>query len=261
MSQTKERPVNSELNKALEELGITGGARDLYQLSLSLGPASIQTLATHLKLQRPYIYTLIQTLREAGLAPSAATNYQKKFVVESPSVLLDLLRKKRTSIETLTSDIAGLMPKLLAGYKQGGAATQVMFYEGREKFMELYDRVLEEEGSETVYFGEAEHFLSLIGEVRLEQWIARRIKKEIVIKTLMIDSKQARRIPTNIKQLRQTKVLDKKIEAFPASFQVFGHNVIFWQPHTPMAVVLQDAYIAQLMRGIFTLLWKRGKTI
>jgi sugar-specific transcriptional regulator TrmB len=245
----------------LRELGTTESERELYLTSLAVGPASVQELAKQLGLQRPYVYTLVRSLREKGLAPSASSKYQKKFIVESPSVIIELLRKKKASIDALSGHLTLMMPKLLAQYKQGGAATQVSFYEGKAKFMELYDRILDEEGDETLYFGEAEHFLTLIGEVRLAEWIYRRVRKEVTIRTLMVDSKQARGIPTDAQQLRQTRVLSKEIKTFPASFQVFGRSVIFWQPHTPMAVVLEDEYIAQLMRGTFNLLWEQGTRI
>lgn len=261
MPKTQENSVRDELDVALGELGATESERELYRLSLSTGPVSINELAKQLSMQRPYVYTLIGSLRLKGLAPSAPAKYQKRFVVESPNVVLELLRKKRESIESLSTGLAGVMPKLLAQYRQGGIATQVMFYEGKAKFMELYDRILEEEGKETLYFGEAEHFLTLIGEVKLAHWIDRRIEKGITIKTLMKDSGKARSIPSDTRQLRETRVTSKTSIDLPASFQVFGNSVIFWQPHTPMAVVLQDEYIANLMRGTFALLWEIGEKI
>lgn len=261
MLKRQEKIVWDDLDNALVELGTTESERKLYRLSLSTGPVSVQELAKQLQMQRPYIYTLIASLRLKGLAPSASAKYRKTFVVESPNVVLELLRKKRESIESLSTGLAGVMPKLLAQYRQGGVATQVMFYEGKAKFMELYDRILEEEGSETLYFGEAEYFLTRIGEVKLAHWIQRRIEKGITIKTLMKDSGKARSIPSDDLQLRQTRVLPKTFLDLPASFQVFGNSVIFWQPHTPMAVVLQDEYIANLMRGTFALLWETGKEL
>lgn len=261
MPNNRPKLVSDELNKALEELGATPSERELYALSLASGPMTAQEFADQLGLQRPYLYTLMQNLRSKGLMPSVTSKYKKKFIVEPPNVILELLRKKKTSIDALSTDFSASLPKLLAQYKQGGVATQVMFYEGKAKFMELYDRILAEEVEETVYFGEAEHFLTLIGEVRLERWIQERKEKGIRIKTLMVDSTKARSIPSDTIELRETRVIDRAIKDLPASFQVFGRSVIFWQPHTPLAVVLQDEYIAQLMRGTFALLWAQGRAI
>ncbi len=261
MPKTKIESESDELNIALGELGVSESEKQLYRLSVMLGPISVQELARQLGLQRPYVYTLIQNLREIGLASGASSKYLKTFVVESPSVVLELLRRKKSTIDNLSVNLAESMPKFLAEYRQGTAKTQVKFYEGRSNFIKLYDRILDEEGSETLYFGEAEYFLTLIGEIKLAHWIDRRIEKGVNVKTLMVDSLQAHNIPSDRSQLRETRIITEDIKLFPASFQVFGRSIIFWQPHTPMAVVLEDEYIAQLMRGIFALLWERGKRI
>lgn len=253
--------MSNELNNALAELGLAVSERELYLLSLAFGPLPVSEIAGRLNVQRPYVYTLIKALREKGLAPNTH-GYQRTFVVESPTVVLDLLRKKRQDLEALTVGIAADMPTFLASYRQGGERTQVLFYEGQDKFLELYDRVLVEEASETLYFGEAKNIFGVVGPERLQNWVKNRIQKKIGIRTLMLDDAEARSIPTDVASLRETRIVAQGTGAkLPASFQVFGRNVIFWQPMTPVAVVLQDEYIAQLMRTTFELLWEKGMEI
>jgi len=251
----------SELNNALLELGLSPSESELYVLSLASGPLSVPVIATRLKLQRPYVYTLIKSLREKGLAPNT-TGYQRTFNVESPNVVLELLRKKRQSLEALTTNIAAEMPAYLASYRQGGERTQVRFYEGREKFLELYQRILIEEATETLYFGEATNFFKVIGPESLASWVEQRVQKKIRIRTLMPRDRASEGIPSDHLLLRETRVIHPMhAKQLPASFQVFGKNVIFWQPVTPVAVVLQDEYLAQLMRTTFELLWQQGERI
>ncbi len=250
-----------ELTSALDELGLSSSEKELYLASLSSGPQSIPELGKRLGFERPYVYTLIKSLREKGLAVEPLTRkYQRTFVVEPPTVVLLLLRKKKANLENLTAHIAMDMPKYLASYRQGGSRTQVLFYEGKDKFIELYERIVEEEMTETLYFGEVEHYFLLLGEERVNQWIFERIQKKIKIRTLMVDSDASRKLPSMPEMFRETRLLPLDMnKEFPASFQVFGTNVIFWQPETPIAVVLQDEYIAKLHRGIFAMLWKQGK--
>jgi hypothetical protein len=173
---------------------------------------------------------------------------------------LELLRKERLELESLTTNFVSELPKYLASYKQGTNATEVTFYEGKNKYFELYERILEEEFSETLYFGEAEKFLNLVKGEKLNNWIKRRIDKKIVIKSLMVESPMALSIPTDKNSLRESRYLPKSYaEWLPASFQVFGHNVIFWQTERPLAVVLKDSYIAMMHRGIFNLLWQQAE--
>ncbi|MBI2644565.1 hypothetical protein HYW94_00060 [Candidatus Uhrbacteria bacterium] len=254
--------LTHQLDNVLNELRLSPTERQLYLLSLSTGPLSVSDLAKRLGVQRPYLYTVIKSLREKGLAPGQGPHYQKTFIVEPPSVILSLLRKRRTILDGLASEVVADMPKYLATYKQGGLKTQVLFYEGRDKFVELYNLILEEEAQETVYFGEVKHFFTLLEEKRVQEWIRRRIEKKVTIRTLMIDDPLAHTIPTDKALYRETKVMPSDLsKSFPSSFQVFGKSLIFWQPHTPAAVVLKDEYIADLHRGIFDLLWKLGREI
>lgn len=262
MAQSKESIVVDQLDNALCELGLSPIERQLYLLSLSTGPLSVSDLADRLGIQRPYLYTVIKSLREQGLAPGPGPHYQKTFIVESPSIVLNLLRRRRTYLDGLASEVSIDMPKYLATYKQGGSKTQVLFYEGKEKFIELYNLILEEEGNETVYFGEVKHFFTLLEENRVHEWIRNRILKKVTMRTLMIDDPLAHTIPTDMVKYRETRILPCYLsKSFSSSFQVFGKSLIFWQPHTPVAVVLKDEYIANLHRGIFNLLWELGKEI
>lgn len=253
--------MSNELNNGLIELGLTSSERELYLVSLASGPLPIPEIATRLNLQRPYVYTLIRALREKGLAPETK-GYQRTFIVESPTALLELLRRKRQFLETVTTSIAADMPTFLASYHQGGERTKVLLYEGQQKFVELYDRVLIEEGRETVYFGEAKNLFSTVGQEKLTGWVENRVRKNIAIRTLLLDDSAAHTIPSSASLLRETRVISPAaVKDLPASFQVFGKSTIFWQPMTPVAVVLQDEYISGLMRSTFELLWKQGARI
>lgn len=262
MVQSKENIITSQLDNTLRELGLSSMERQLYLMSLSMGPLPVSVLAERLGVQRPYLYTVIKSLREKGLASGQGSQYQKTFVVESPSIVLSLIRKRKTLLDEIATSLASDMPRYLASYRQGSSKTQVLFYEGKEKFIELYNLILEEEGDETIYFGEVKYFFTLLGENRVQEWVKSRIEKRVTIRTLMIDNPFAHTIPTDKAKYRETRILPSDLsKGFPSSFQVFGKSLIFWQPHTPVAVVLKDEYIANLHRGIFNLLWGLGMDI
>ncbi|MFA6072226.1 MAG: hypothetical protein WC810_27000 [Janthinobacterium sp.] len=256
-------PVNSnQLYNALASLELSPTEIQTYLTAYRMGPTSITHLAQELGLQRPYVHIVINNLRTKGLIPPTIKTHQRAIIVESPKIILELLNRKREQLNQLSYDFASQLPQFLASYQQGGQKSQILFYEGKEKFFELYERILLEEGKETLYYGEAEMFLNLISEDRLKKWVAERVHKGVIIKTLMPDTPQARTIPTNQELLRQTKIITSEIgKSLPASFQVFGNNVIYWQPMAPLAIVIQDDYISKLMRLVFEQLWAQGLEI
>ena len=42
-------------------------------------------------------------------------------------------------------------------------------------------------------------------------------------------------------------------------FQIFANKVIFWQPLAPLAIVIEDKYLVEMMESILDNLWERAK--
>lgn len=253
--------IQSDLQKALIELGLSSAEQDVFMASLKGGPMPVTKLARQVGLERPYVYTVIKSLRELGLASPDDKRYSRTFTVEPPSVVLDLLKKRRGEVEILHKSLSSEMPKYLGMYK-GQGVTQVFLYEGKKRFLELYDRIFEEEPEETLYFGDLDHFISVVEESGAQTWIRKRIQKKIKMRFLPIESPRVKEYPTDPSQFRATRVIPKELaQDILATFQVFGNTVIFWQPETPAAVVLRDKRIAGMHREIFNLLWRLGKPV
>ncbi|MEX1111999.1 MAG: helix-turn-helix domain-containing protein [Candidatus Andersenbacteria bacterium] len=258
LKSTDSRSQN-ELETALAELGLSPTEQQVYMTSLKSGPLPITALAQQVSLERPYLYTLIASLREKGLVSPSHERYGRSFSVAPPTVVVDLLREKQAAVAALQKNLAAEMPRYLAAYK-GQGATQIFLYEGKERFFELYTRIFAEKPKETLYFGDLDHFIRVVEESDTESWIQKRIRRKIVMKFLPIESKRVQEFPTDPSQYRVTRVIPRDLcSTLPATFQVFGSYVIFWQPHTPAAVVIQDPYIAEMHTKIFNLLWQQGK--
>lgn len=45
---------------------------------------------------------------------------------------------------------------------------------------------------------------------------------------------------------------------FQTAFQLFGNKVIIWQPKAPLAVLIEDEYIVQMLKSIFFIMWEKA---
>ncbi|MCU0373503.1 MAG: hypothetical protein MUE56_09725, partial [Ignavibacteria bacterium] len=86
------------------------------------------------------------------------------------------------------------LPDLLSQYHQGETPTQIKILQGRDLFLKLYNRILEEENKEIQYFGSAEDFIRFISDEEEEKWKKRRIKKDIWIKVLLLPSETSEKL-------------------------------------------------------------------
>ena len=57
--------------------------------------------------------------------------------------------------------------------------------------------------------------------------------------------------------MRETRVL-KTAQPFVTLFQLYANKALIWQPKAPLAILIEDEYIVQMLRSVFDVLWKQS---
>ena len=155
--------VQKNIYTSLKELGLTESEASLYITSLTLGPATISSLAKHVNIPRPNIYKLIAKLEQHGLAEfSKRKKFTRTFVVEPPTVVLEKLRQKRETVADMDRTLVSAMPDLLAMYHQGETPTKIKILEGKEQYLKTFLMVLDEAKGEAQFFGSVADFIGFV---------------------------------------------------------------------------------------------------
>lgn len=261
MAENQENGVQKSLYTSLKELGLLESEAKLYLLSLKMGPATIASLAEHLGIPRPNVYKAISGLEEHGLARfSEKKKYARTFVVEPPTVVLELLRKKGGIISDLDQTLVGAMPTLLANYHQGETPTRIKVLQGKEQYLNAFYSILDEEGEETQFFGSAKDFLKFVSWEEEYRWMAKREERGIFIKSLLLPSEEAEMLhKSDPEHLREIRII-QGLAPFVTAFQLYANKALIWQPAAPLAVMIEDEYIVAMLRSIFEKLWETAKT-
>jgi len=260
MSQKAKNQMNQSVYKALQDLGLSAEEIELYTLSIKIGPSPISELAKHLNLSRPSVYKLIGALENKGLINEKnKKKYSRSFIVEPPTVVLDLMRLKKQNIGEDINSLVSFMPELLADYHQGAAAAKVKIYEGEEGFLKLFNLVNEESKDENKFFGSADGFVNIVSWARERDSIKDRVRKRICVKALVLPGKAAEELKTSDeRELRKTRIL-KIDNQFESSFTLFANKIIFWQPAAPLAILIEDEYLEKMLGAMFDTLWQQAK--
>lgn len=243
---------------SLKKLGVGESEAALYVLSLKLGPTSVATLASHLKVSRPQAYKRISNLEKFDLAVfSSRKKFSRTFVVESPSRLQELLRRHQKETEQMDQRLSWSMPDLLTMYKQGDLPTSARLIEGKEQFLKIFFQILDESNGSS-FLGSAHDFIGFISWAEERRWIAERIKRGVKLRCLLLPGEEAENFKkTDAEELRETRILEGATP-FETLYQVFANKVILWQPKAPIAILIEDEYLAKMMGSIFDLLWSRA---
>jgi sugar-specific transcriptional regulator TrmB len=260
MDKTKQKEVQNLLYTSLKELDLTDLEINLYSISLLIGPSPISVIAKHLNISRPNVYKIIKTLENHSLAKfSEKGKYSRTFMVESPTVILNRIRAKKETLGLIDHQIVNQLPDLLALYQQGGKETQIKIIQGKEQYLKIFKQSVEESKQAMEFLGSAKDFIGFISWQEENNWIKKRIKKGLLIRSLILPSVDADTLKsTDDKQLRETRILATQTP-FVTSFQLFANKIIIWQPKAPLAVLIEDRYIVDMFKTMFYCLWDISK--
>ncbi|MDO8240525.1 MAG: helix-turn-helix domain-containing protein [Candidatus Moranbacteria bacterium] len=252
--------IYNVLYNPLKELGLSDLEIETYIISLKMGASSISGIAKHLNIARPNVYKIIKRLEEKGLAKfSDKKKYSRNFFVEPPSLVLEKFREKKQEYSQKENALVSAMPSLLANYQQGEMPTKIKIFHGNDDFRKIFFNILEEANGKIWFCGSVQDFIGFISWADEKKWIKERLEKKLFINALLLPSKDAETLKeTDEKELRETRLL-KGFFPFQTSFQLFGNKVIFWQPLAPLAIVIEDKYLVEMMESIVDKLWENAK--
>lgn len=248
--------IMGKLHSALAELGLSKQEIALYAFSLSTGPASIVSLGKTLGISRPNVYKLIRGLEEHGLAEfSSHKKRGRNLVVASPTVITELLARKKKHLAKLDDSIGSALPDLLALYRQGDLPTKIKILEGKEQYRQALMNILDEARDTVRHFGSADAFIGLITWHTEREFIAGRLKRGLALKALLLPGPDQETLQANdAKELRETRIFQGE-KPFTSSFLLYANKVVIWQPAAPLVLLIEDEYIVEMFTVIYNTLW------
>jgi sugar-specific transcriptional regulator TrmB len=243
--------MSDTLINSLLEFGLTELDAKLYEFLLTRKDQKISHLAKHFGVQRLRIYKGLQSLEQLGLLKRNGTDIQ----IESPAKLPALLQEKEYKLKRLGQDIAKIIPVLLKEYDSTLPHPTIHIFQGKGQFIQLMDQILIEENDCIYHFGSIEHIVELLGLEYADNWVERRIAKNIRTKEIIFPSHYiSNRDHKNSKELRQVKLTPLNFET-AGSYLVFSNKVALWNSLLPKMIVIEDAIIVQLLKTNFEILW------
>ncbi|MFA6047462.1 MAG: helix-turn-helix domain-containing protein [Parcubacteria group bacterium] len=233
----------------LEQFGLHGRKADVYLAALELGGASVIDISRKANTKRTTVYDILLDLKNDGLISETMKGAKRLFIGEDPEKIKKDLEKK----EALFSEI---LPQLKSIYNVKGMKPKIKFYEGKEGLIEAYDDALKYSG-EVLAFG-SEDVLNVLGQDWAEQYIKRRVKKNIRIRAILPETKQLTEniVARDQEHLRACKLIKKEKYPFSVEVDIYGHQkVALISCKEQMAVIIESAEINNTMKWIFEMCW------
>lgn len=126
--------MNLQLTSTLQELGLSKKESEVYLELLKLGQAGATRLSAATNINRVTIYGLLESLKQKAFVTTVKKDKKTNFIAIEPKKILNLLKQKEASFQTILSDLDSLS-------NTTKNKSSVKIYEGEKAVYELMSEI------------------------------------------------------------------------------------------------------------------------
>lgn len=242
----------NHLIELLKEIGLSEHESAVYFTMVSLGPSPILKIARASEVKRTTIYSVIDSLKEKGLARVEVSGFKSLYAAESPEKLENILENRRSKFRKHLNDF-------LSVYNKGGGETLIKIYEGLEATKSIYDSLLRDikPGEDYLIMSEIKKAFNL-DSVFFTKLREKRSRLPIKVRVLIADpeTKEGQDFKKYEKNFNlQAKFLPAKTK-LTTNLVVTPQKVLIHQLEQPiMAIVIENKSTIKMHQEMFEVMW------
>ena len=243
-----------EFSEILTDFGLDENESKVYVAMLSLGPSKVIRIAKEAEVKRTTVYSVIEGLRDKGLVVIQVKGLKKLYAAASPDQLEHMIELKRQKFKDILPEL-----KALDTFK--GKDSFIKYYEGLNGVKSVYDKILDDlkPGDDYSIVSNMEQFLDMDREY-FAAFIERRVKSNLNVRTLILDSTSARHYKEREKSTNQSIKFLPSDTKLSANLVITPHRVVITQTIAPiMSIVIENKNIVEMQREQFDIVWESIK--
>lgn len=252
--------MEARLIKILEKIGLNKPEIEVYLTGLKTGPVLASFLAKKTDITRQHIYDILNSLEEKGLMNTTGRKYNKRFIMEEPSRLKNILERRKKDIEKLEKQIDLINIEFESFGRADKVVPNITFSDNIEGIKNIWEKSLDCIDKEILSIAPIEDIIELLGKDFIEYYLESRLKKEKVSKSLRV---RPREIPDewfklHKEQKRVVRFLPDDIN-ISSTFLIYDDTVsIISSKKENFGFTLKSEELAQSIKGIFEALWTKA---
>lgn len=246
--------MNPQWTKHLRALGFTDSEARTYLTSVETGPSSVQDLARKTRISRVTAYAAIEELMRSGLMSTVQHGKKQLYQAESPERLRAVAQERARSTQALAAEIDDAVADLKL--VQRGEKPVVKMFEGAEALKAIQGDMLASGEKDIDEFFNLDDLNKLYPREAINPAIEELGKQRVRSRNMLFSVVHATskgQYPTN-----QVIHLPMDCPEFHGDVLVYGNKVALTSFRgKQISVLIESADIAQTVRALFDLLWKR----
>jgi sugar-specific transcriptional regulator TrmB len=231
----------------LTNLGFSTNEAKIYLAALESGSSSSQTIAQKAKIKRTTAYSVLEGMVKKGFILKTNKEGRKKFIAEKPKNLAERFKTYQKSFENV-------LPELEAIHNKKEIKPKVLFFEGKEGILKVYEDTLKENPREIQMFTTSEMFKDF--EKFPFEYVDERKRKNIyALRISPKDEMHSKHAKMDKEELSQTKLI--KDFDIPIEINIYNNKVAFMSYVDKIGLIIESEGIAKSMKKIYELLWNK----
>lgn len=251
----------SHYGDVLKRAGLSEKEAVVYETLLASGQAGVNDLIKKIPYKRGDLYNILYSLRDKGIIEQTIKNKKIQFRPMDPHKLKEYIVEQEQKYREADSLIDSVLPGLSEMFKMTTERPVVRVLEGYDGIKELYEDTLKVAKPIDSFMEAAESDPKVWRWLR-DHYVARRVKAGIparVIVATEADTNTTDYLAHDATELRETRVVNKKLFPSKLEIQIYGNKVAFANYNKNDAIVgviIDNKNIAESMRGLFRLAWE-----
>jgi sugar-specific transcriptional regulator TrmB len=246
-----------DLQKTFSLLGLKEDHLAVYLANLEWGETIITNIARKSKVPRTTIYLLIKDLLDLGLVTRFMRDGQTLYVASDPEFIKTLLKQRQDELQYSISLLDTNMSQLKAMQNSNPKKPKVEFLEGSEGIKQAYNRTFE--AKEIWIQCLTEDYTEVVSDEFFNNYFEKFFNTNIKSKELLKfgDDEYISKYGSKKNLQLIAPMTADKVET---DFWVYDNKVTFvsFNKENPYALVVEDKDIANAMKTMYDLAWKKA---
>lgn len=250
-----------DIHNTLAKLDLSEHQSAVYFVVLQMGSGGIMDVAKRSGLKRTTVYSILDGLVQKGFVSVNKKSAHREYIAEDPRRLPELFNVEMQKIKERQQNFTSALPELMSFYNVSATKPKIRYFEGVEGMKVVFNETLQlTKDEEILAYSSAESIHKYLGDDYVASYLTERVCKGIVQRAIAEDSPAARQHQKNdTKELRVTRLVDKKLFPFANEINIFRNKVIIMSYADLLGVMIESEVIAKTQKSIFELSWLGAK--
>lgn len=241
----------------LEQIGLSEKEAALYETLLKFGAQPAGSLAKRAKLNRATTYNVLETLLQKGLVAKYGKKHTTYFSAQEPRHLLSYLDHKKIDIEKQKELVNNSLARFYQLVNPAGFRPHISHFEGKEGVRTLIENTLTAKNKQLFGILSIMDLTEVLGAKFFDDYIAKRIKKNIKLNVLRAEIKDLpHKYPSSKMEFREWRKIPEGV-AFDLSMYIYDNKVaLISSKEEGFGLLIESKEFAKMQRTFFNTLWQ-----